>query len=217
MMNNTFNGIELTVNNNATFTNSHVLASISDNYKSSGVEYTQKLESVINAKITKGQMDAVSRVFTLITMAYQINNGGVLQYYDNGYDKGKDPYDDEDCYIYSKREISKIYRDDIIPMVKAIYGDDSRTYEKIMTIADMWDCVSYEEGETSEEYYYEDVWDEETGDYVTEEHIEEIESDPYVNMGSEFEREFYNFDEYDSIMEMYAEYTYKKYFADTNV
>lgn len=209
-MNNTFNGIELTVNNNATFTTSPI-------YESSDIKYTQKLESVINADTTKEQMDAVSRVFTLIKMAYQINNGGVLQYYDNGYDKGKDPYDDEDCYIYSKREISKIYKDDIIPMVKAVYGDDSRTYEKIVTIADIWDCISYEESEISEEYYYEDVWDEDIEDYVTEEHIEEIESDPYVNMGSEFEREFYNFTEYDSIMEMYAEYTYKKYFADTNV
>lgn len=210
MMNNTFNGIELTVNNNATFTTSPI-------YESSDIKYAQKLESVISANITKEQMKAVSRVFTLIKMAYQINNGGVLQYYDNGYDKGKDPYDDEDCYIYSKREISKIYRDDIIPMVKAVYGDDSRTYEKIMTIADMWHCVSYEEGEISEEYYYEDVWDEDAEDYVTEEYVKEIESEPYVNMESEFEREFYDFDEYDSIMEMYAEYTYKKYFADTDV
>ena len=212
-----YNGIELnTSKKDVVYTASNTLALINDSYASKHIEYTDILSNIINTDSTDEQIEKVSNVFTLIAMAYQVRNGGVFQYYDNGYNEGKDKRNDTDCYIYDKETISEIYKNEIIPMVKAVYGTNSKTYERIVTIADIWDCVSYEDGEISEEYYYEDVWDEDMEDYVTEEYVEEIESDPYVNMGSEFEREFYNFDEYDSIMEMYAEYTYKKYFADTN-
>lgn len=224
-----FKGIDITTES-AKLSSSRILAEFNNDYADRGTVYIDKLRDKLEAGIEPGSetYKEISSLFTLIAMNYQVCNGGVMQYYDNGYDSGRRAYNEQDCDIYNKEQISEIFQNDIADMVSAIYSKDSETYHKFKELQCLWNNVEYIDSETEDcfecggsgEYngfygdYTEDSDDYETSDICCPECGGSgiIETDSYITGAESFEDCLYNFDEYDTILEMYAEYIYKKNF-----
>lgn len=209
----TFRGIEIAPNS-AKFCTSRVLASINEEFADKGTVYTHKLiDEVVAGNVSDDSpaFEEISNVIALLDMNYQVCNGGVMQYYDNGYNKDKDT-------------VQEALTSDITELVSAIYGDTSEVSDNLLQLRRCWEAVDYIESE--EDMCWECGG---TGTYEYEDEEFELctdvcaqcggsgytESDPYIVGGDDFENCLYEFDEFDNILEMYAEYVYKKHFETT--
>lgn len=218
-----FRGIEITTTN-AYLAKSRVLAAVNEEYASKNVTYIDKLSDVMESGVVKPDSEAykdISNVFTLIKMNYQVCNGGVTQYYWNGYNSGRAPHTDNDCEIYDKDCIKDILDSDIYDIANVMYGTDAAN--TVATMSERWDNIEHYEA-CEEECGYcrgtgtlDSYYDEDEGEYVDEYcdccggsgYVEEAE---YISGDRDFEECLYNFKEYDTILEAYAEYVYKKHF-----
>lgn len=61
-----------------------------------GTDWIDKLFSVDKMTLTPIQFYEVSALSSVINMDYQICNGGLSQYFCNGYDRCRKPYDEQD-------------------------------------------------------------------------------------------------------------------------
>lgn len=117
----------------------------------------------------KENYDAVCRFFSLYQMNYQIRNGGIAQYFDNGYHEGKDPHHENDIELYDLEEQKKdfgvlvAFADQIFPERKA----DNEALKMVMTdfqklwleedvevskYVECWEDHYLYDSETNEEY-----------------------------------------------------------------
>lgn len=61
-----------------------------------GTDWIDKLLSANKKKLTHIQFHEVSALSSVISMDYQICNGGLSQYFSNGYDRYRKPYHEQD-------------------------------------------------------------------------------------------------------------------------
>lgn len=198
-----YQGIELTQKTDVRLSHSRVLQAISNEEQDNNIEYLQLLGNINCSKVSPEVFEEISNVFTFSSANYQICNGGVKRYYDNGYANGIDPHDSSDCSIYTKRGLVEFISNNIIPMAEAIYGADSKQVSILKSLNSLLEGVYQESNDRG----YNDPYDEDEDDG---------DDDGYVYGAEPLEDLWYdNTELIESMIEMYAEYVYKKYDLQT--
>ena len=192
-----YQGIELTPKTDVRLSHSKVLQAISNEEQDNNIEYLRRLGDIDCSKVSPDVFEEISNVFTFSSANYQICNGGVRQYYDNGYADGIDPYNLSDCRIYTKRGLVKFINSSIVLMAEAVFGVDSKQVSVLKELNSLLEGVYQESNDRD----YNDPYDEDCAD-----------DDGYVYGAEPLEDLWYdNTDLIESMIEMDAEYVYKKY------
>lgn len=185
----TYNGIEL---NHADKTTRMSHSIIEGNI---GVESLQELFNIDKKTLTIEQFQTMSALSSVINMNAQICNGGLLQYYDNGYDKSRDPFNEQDVANLDKSEqVAMLY---VLHNFAAEVFPERRK-ENIALKAIIIDFAN--------SYYEEidDCWEEDEEDW--------IDGEKWVVAPYTFDSDYYKINDYlENIMELYAQYLLKKW------
>lgn len=187
-----YNGIELDVNKDVKMAHSIIEAN-------NDVDNIRMLFDRDKKSMTNEQFHAVSALSSILNANYQICNGGIYQYFDNGYHVYRKPYHENDvAHLEKCEQVDMLYKlhnfgcsifpervNDNMNLVKVIHLFDDACYD-----ADAY--YEYEDDEDYDEYeYYEDCC---------------------VDAPYDFDERYYDVNEYiEYLSELYAQYLNKKF------
>ena len=196
-----------------------------------GTEYLEKVCGYRRADLTQEQFDEINKLWSVVKMNYQICNGGIHQYFMNGFHEGWKS-DDGENEIWDK--------DTQVDMLRKLHGfacevlpDKLAENSKFYRIIEFFDSLEYEENvpqygmiECDED---EEIWDEELGEWVENPDYEEPYEDiiDYENEVRstnsafalcDFDQDYYQVNDYlEKIVELYAQYIDKTIDKDKNM
>lgn len=191
--------------------------------KNINTDYLDVLMSIKRAEVSPEQFDEINKLHSVIKMNYQICNGGIEQYFFNGYDK---PYISED------KETELFDKDEQVSMLRKLHDfaievnpENSAENSKFARIIDFFDSLYVEKDVPQIETIYSDedeqIWDEEQKDWVTnpdyeepyEEcvgHEDEIRTNNSHFYADYFDNDYYEINGYiENVIEGYAQYLTK--------
>lgn len=67
-------------------------------------DWMDSLRSIDKNSLSHAQFGDISRLNSVANLDYQVCNGGVAQYFDNGYDCYREPYNEQDVAHFGKSE-----------------------------------------------------------------------------------------------------------------
>lgn len=189
--------------------------------KNINTDYLDNLMSIKRAEVSSEQFDEINKLHSVIKMNYQICNGGIEQYFFNGYDK---PWisEDKETELFDKTVQVSVLRK-LHDFAIEVNPENSAENSKFARIIDFFDSLYVEKDVPQMEMIYSDedeyLVDEETGDWIEnpdyeepyEEcvgHEDEIRSDAfYVD---NFDKDYYEINDYiENVIEGYAQYLTK--------
>lgn len=214
-----YKGIELDISKEVHFTKSVSLSYIGQDV-SYNVKYSELLSDIECRKLSPENYCLVCAFWTLCKMNYQICNGGVEQWYYNGYADGRSATHEGDCELFDKEEINNIFSNFLVPFVNEVFPEYK---EQMFELASAWSIVQYQEeyeemcstchgqgviynewsdSDSNEECDMEELCTDCDGSgYYTE--------DSVIYNAERFESCLYKFENYDTILETFAQYIYK--------
>lgn len=71
-------------------------------------DWMESLLSIDKNSLSHAQFGDISRLNSVSNLDYQVCNGGVAQYFDNGYDCYREPYNEQDVAHFGKSETATI-------------------------------------------------------------------------------------------------------------
>ena len=159
-------------------------------------EGTDHLESVLardKSTLSLEQFDALSALSSVANMNYQICNGGLEQYFFNGYDQERPPFNDQD--------VKRVDKDAQVDMLRTLLGFGREVYperrednERLAGVVQAFDRAYY--------------------DIDTVEDFDEgcVMHDTVVRARAEFDERYYEVSDYlETLMEAYAQYLDKAF------
>ena len=127
-------------------------------------------------------------------MNYQICNGGLYQYFDNGYDKERAPYGADDVRQLDKGAQVAMLRE-LVAFGKAVFPERELDNERLSRIAADFDRSFYEEPA--------DTW-----------YDDEDDDEDFLCGPGDFDSRYYEVNGYlEVLIEAYAQYLVKKFEA----
>lgn len=180
-----YNGIELELPAGAVvFSHSHALDTIRGKSGAQNVEWVDRLADVPWGKLKEalpGNYEDAGRLFSLVSMNYQVCNGGIFQYFDNHYHVARDANSEHDVERYDLDTQKKTFAE-YVEFAEAVYPE--RVSEN-QALADA--CAAFQK-----------LWLEEDAEIVETVYCDE---DEYI-WDDELEEEVENpdyFEEYDEV------------------
>lgn len=73
-------------------------------------DWMENLFSIDKNSLSHAQFGDISRLSSVANLDYQVCNGGVAQYFDNGYDCYREPYNEQDVAHFGKSERSRSFK-----------------------------------------------------------------------------------------------------------
>lgn len=190
----TYNGIELeNLDKRVSMAHSRFLE------KDEGVDCLAELLGMPKDGLAAEQFEAMSALNSVASMNYQICNGGLFQYYINGYDRERAPFNVED--------VKRVDKDAQVGMLRELAAFGSEVFpereldnERFARIVSDFDGSYYEE---ITEAWYDDEEDECGGYYEEEGGL----SAPW-----DFDSRYYKVNGYlEALIEAYAQYLVKSF------
>ena len=164
-----------------------------------GVDCLTELLGMEKAGLTPEQFEAMSALSSVANMNYQICNGGLEQYYFNGYDCERTPFNAKDVKQLDKEAQVEMLCE-LLAFGKAIFPERELDNERLARIIADFDSSYYEE---IEEVWYDDE-DDEDGGYCEE------EGGLCAPWG--FDERYYKVNDYlEALIEAYAQYLMKSF------
>ena len=164
-----------------------------------GVDCLTELLSMKKAGLAPEQFRAMSALSSVANMNYQICNGGLYQYFDNGYDRERAPFNPEDVKQLDKDAQVAMLRE-LLAFGKAVFPERELENERLNRIISDFDGSYYEE---IEEVWYDDEEDEDGGYY---------EEEGGLCAPDDFDRRYYMVNGYlEALIEAYAQYLIKSF------
>ena len=159
-----------------------------------GVDCLTELLSMEKAGLTPEQFEAMSALNSVANMNYQICNGGLCQYFDNGYDRERAPFNADDVKQLDKEAQVEMLRE-LHSFGKAVFPERELDTERLDRIISDFDNSYYEE---IKEVWYDDDESEDGGYY-------EEEGGLCAPWG--FDDRYYEVNDYlETLIESYAQY-----------
>ena len=166
-----------------------------------GVDCLAELLSMKKVSLAAEQFRTMSALSSVANMNYQICNGGLYQYFDNGYDQERAPVSTDDVMQLDKEAQVEMLRE-LLAFGKAIFPECKLENERLDRIIADFDAAYYEE---EEEVWYDDDDCEDGGYYEEEGGL----FAPY-----DFDRRYYMVNGYiEALIEAYAQYLIKSFRA----
>lgn len=167
--------------------------------KDEGVDYLVELLGMEKVGLTPEQFTAMSALNSVANMNYQICNGGLYQYFDNGYDRERSPFNADDVKQLDKDSQAEMLRE-LLAFGKAVFPERELENERLDRIISDFDNSYYEE---IEEVWCDDEDDEDGGYYEEEGGL----SAPWG-----FDERYYEVNDYlEALIEAYAQYLIKSF------
>lgn len=188
-----------------------------------GTDYLDKICEYKRADVPPALFDKINKLWSVVKMNYQICNGGIEQYFFNGYHEG---------YLSADKEVEIFDKDEQVVMLLKLYGLAVKVYpdnlvenSKLFRIIEFFDAMEYEERvpqygmvECGED---EQIWDEDEQEWVDNPDYEE----PYEDIVGyedevrcrnsvfnlcDFNQDYYGINEYlERLIEVYAQFLEK--------
>ena len=160
---------------------------------------------------------AASTLFSLVNMDYQVCNGGISQYFFNGYHKERAPYSTHDVEAYDL-ETQKTAFMDLVKFAEALFPDRVDENAALKRAATAFRGLSYEEdAEVYETVYCDEdeyIFDEESGEEIENpdyfEPYDELTHENVIHGDNNFDDIFYDANEYlEELLELSAQHICK--------
>jgi len=201
-------------------THSVILDAIRKESTTRNMDYTDKLGElpwdIVNKNFPNLYTHA-SQLFSLMHMNYQVCNGGVGQYYFNGYHNARPPFTEDDIALVNKDAQAEAFTN-LVSFAQAVYPDKNDKNEKLEKASHMFSLLEYEENALDYETIYSDedeyIYDAETDmDIPNPDYFEPYDEPVYVNRilnEKAFEDAYYEaYDYVEELIELQAQYIYK--------
>ena len=164
-----------------------------------GIDCLAELLGMEKAGLTPEQFEAMSALSSVGNMNYQICNGGLDQYYLNGYHRERAPFNADDVKQLDKDAQVGMLRE-LLAFGRAVFPERELDNERLDHIIADFDGSCYEE---VEEVWYDDDGCEDGGYY-------EEEGGLCAPWG--FDNRYYQVNDYlEALMEAYAQYLIKSF------
>ncbi len=163
-----------------------------------GVDCLAELLGMEKAGLAPEQFEAMSALSSVANMNYQICNGGLEQYFFNGYDRERAPFNADDVKQLDKDAQVEMLRE-LLAFGKAVFPERALDNERLDRIIADFDGAYYEE---EEEVWYDDEC--EDGGYYEEE--------GGLCAPWDFDDRYYKVNGYlEALIEAYAQYLIKSF------
>lgn len=183
-------------------------------------DYLEKICEYKKADLTPEQFDEINKLWSVVKMNYQVCNGGIYQYFGNGYHKHWKSADGE-VEIFDKAEQVAMLRK-LHSLACEVLSENLAENSKLYRIIDFFDSLEYEENvpqhgmvECDED---EEIWDEDLQEYVPNpdyeepyedilDYEDEVRSTNSVFALCDFDKDYYDVNEHlEKVVELYAQY-----------
>ena len=217
-----YKGIELELpEQKAQFTHSLIMDAIMGTSSNEHIDWTRKLGDVLWGSIKARYPDnfqEASKLFSLLNMNYQICNGGIYQYFDNGYHEARNPYSEHDVARVEITEQKNAFQE-LVTFAKELFPERVEENKKLdkacKQFQEIWLDEEVEQYETIYSDEEEMIYDEELEEWVDNPLYEEP-YEMYIGMGSEirndwnFDNNYYKASNYlEELLELKAQYLFK--------
>lgn len=196
----------------------HFNSSIIENTDNECHPFTDMVLKLNEYDIPLNIFEIASKICSVCNMSYQINNGGIDQYYLNCYDEDKDPCNKTDLCHYNKRkQIEFLYQ--LCDFGNKVFPNNIKLNENFQLFILRFREIEYYEEEITEEF----ICDED--EYIIDEDGNEIENPDWYEHetvvtghemvlskdGSYVDNVFYEISDYFNILvELYSQYVIKQ-------
>ena len=183
-------------------------------------DYLNKIVGYKKAELSSEHFDAINMLWSVAKMNYQICNGGIWQYYYNGYDEewvsndGETVVFDKDTQVEMLRELAEFG--------KEIFPENKVLNAKIEYIIKAFNSLYLEKDVPQYETIYcdedKELWDDDLEDWVENENFfepyeecvgneDEMHSRDNVIYPDDFDTKYYEVNDYlEQLVELYAQY-----------
>lgn len=161
-----------------------------------GRDWMDALLSIDKNSLSHAQFNDISKLSSVANLNYQVCNGGIGQYFDNGYDSYRDPYSEQDVAQFGKSEQVAELRL-LARFGENVFPDKSTENSDIRHIADNLD--SLDATNASDVSWAVELGEDDDSDYYDEPCEFEEFNDCFYNSCRHLE----------SLMELYAQYLCK--------
>ncbi len=183
-------------------------------------DYLEKIIDYKKADLLPEHFDAINKLWSVAKMNYQICNGGIDQYYFNGFDE-EWASEDGETVIWDKEAQVEMLRE-LAVFGKEIFPENKESNSKFENIINAFDSLYIEKNVPQYETIYcdedEEIWDDELEDWVENpdyfEPYEEcvgnedvMHSRNNVCYLDDFDSKYYEVNNYlEQLIELYAQY-----------
>ena len=183
-------------------------------------DYLDKIIDYKKADLSTEHFDAINKLWSVAKMDYQICNGGIWQYYYNGFDEEWRSEDGE-TVIWDKEGQVDMLRELAI-FGKEIFPENKEINSKFDNIINAFESLYIEKNVPQYETIYSDedkeIWDDDLEDWVENEdffepyeecvgHEDEMHSRDNVIYPDDFDTKYYDVNDYlEQLVELYAQY-----------
>lgn len=183
-------------------------------------DYLEKIIDYKKADLSTEYFDAINKLWSVAKMNYQICNGGIWQYYYNGFDEEWSSEDGE-TVIWDKEGQIEMLRELAI-FGKEIFPENKESNSKFESIINAFESLYIEKNVPQYETIYcdedKEIWDDDLEDWVeNEEYFEpyeecvgnedEMRSRDDVIYPDDFDTKYYEVNDYlEQLVELYAQY-----------
>lgn len=180
------------------------------------MDWTEMLGNIPWSKVKDIRPEAfekAGRLFSLMNMDYQVCNGGIGQYFLNGYDEARDPFHENDVMGYDIDAQKEAFHE-LVAFGREIFPDRTDENDTLAKAASAFQEVHIErDAELYETIYCDEdqyIEDEETGETIENpdyfEPYEEMYHEDVIHGDVAFEDIFYDASDYmEELMELYAQ------------
>lgn len=215
-----YNGIELEgLDKDVSLIHSISMAAMGHD-NNENTDYLDKILEYKRADLPKAQFDEINKLFSVVKMNYQICNGGIAQYFFNGFHEHR-LSDDKEVELFDKDTQVETLRK-LHSFACDVFPENSAENSKLARIIDFFDALELEKNVPQYETIYseedETIWDEEREEWLDNPDYEE----PYEEcVGYEdeikcsnnhfyadnFDDDYYQVNEYlEKLIEVYAQF-----------
>lgn len=183
-------------------------------------DYLDKIVNYKKADLSPEHFDAINKLWSVAKMDYQICNGGIWQYYYNGYDEewvsddGETVVWDKDSQVEMLQELS-LFGNELFPENKVLNSKFNYIINAFASLYIEKDVPLYETIYCDDD---KELWDDDLEDWVEnpdyfepyEEHVgheDEMHSRDNVIYPDDFDTKYYEVNDYlEQLIELYAQY-----------
>ena len=199
--------------------------------KNVNTDYLDTLMSIKRAEVSPEQFDEINKLHSVVKMNYQICNGGIYQYFGNGYHEHYITEDKETEIFDKAAQVSTLRK--LHDFAIEVNPENSAENSKLARIIDFFDSLYFEKNVPQMEMIYseedEQIVDEETGDWIDNPDYEEpyedcvgyedeVRSDNSMYNPDRFDKDYYEINGYiENLVEGYAQYLTKSIERDKTI
>lgn len=218
-----FNGIKLEgIDKDVNLVHSVSMAAMGHD-QNVNTDFLDKILDIKRADVSEKHFNDINELFSVVKMNYQICNGGIGQYFGNGYHKHYLSTDREVEIFDKETQVSTLRN--LVFFAENVFPDKVDENSKLARMVNFFDSLTFEENVPQYEMIYseedEKIWDEEEEDWVDNpdyeepyedivDYIDEVRSDSTEFYADNFDQEYYQINAYlEKVVEVYAQYLYK--------